>query len=97
MRLKEKKIIILSQMLREELSLYLNSYNNLVYQKIIMTILFHQERSLGLILKKKTTKKKKCFLIGPPRDYHLVEGLNVEIVEDFSQGCGFNYQYRPMG
>jgi len=32
--------------------------------------------------KMKNKKKLKCYLIGPPRDYHLVEGLNVDITEN---------------
>ena len=34
----------------------------------------------------KNYEKKKCFMIGPPRDYHLVEGLDIEVVEDYSNG-----------
>ena len=32
--------------------------------------------------KLKSKKNLKCFLIGPPRDFHLVEGLDVEVVKD---------------
>jgi len=32
--------------------------------------------------KMKNKKRLKCYLIGPPRDYHLVEGLNVDITEN---------------
>ena len=30
----------------------------------------------------KNEKKINCYLIGPPRDYHLVEGLNLNIVKE---------------
>ena len=42
-------------------------------------------------------KKKKCFLIGPPRDYHLVEGLNVEIVENLAMGVDLIINTGPWG
>ena len=32
--------------------------------------------------KLKGKKDLKCFLIGPPRDFHLVEGLDVEVVKN---------------
>ena len=32
-------------------------------------------------LKQEYTTKKNCFLIGPERDYHLTEGLNLNLVE----------------
>ena len=32
--------------------------------------------------KLKDKKDLKCFLIGPPRDFHLVEGLDVEVVKN---------------
>jgi len=32
--------------------------------------------------KLKDKKGLKCFLIGPPRDFHLVEGLDVEVVKN---------------
>ena len=35
---------------------------------------------------KKNFEKKKCFMIGPPRDFHLIEGLDIEVVEDYSKG-----------
>ena len=35
---------------------------------------------------KKNYERKKCFMIGPPRDFHLDEGLDIEIVEDPSKG-----------
>ncbi len=30
----------------------------------------------------KEKKEINCFLIGPPRDYHLVEGLNINVVKE---------------
>ena len=32
--------------------------------------------------KLKSKKNLRCFLIGPPRDFHLVEGLDVEVVKN---------------
>ncbi len=32
--------------------------------------------------KLKSKKNVRCFLIGPPRDFHLVEGLDVEVVKN---------------
>ncbi len=46
---------------------------------------------------KKNYEKKKCFLIGPPRDYHLVEGLNIEVVEDYSKGVDIIINTGPWG
>ena len=46
---------------------------------------------------KKNYEKKKCFLIGPPRDYHLVENLNIEIVEDYSKGADIIINTGPWG
>ena len=46
---------------------------------------------------KNNYEKKKCFLIGPPRDYHLVEGLNVEIVEDLAMGVELIINTGPWG
>ena len=34
--------------------------------------------------KLKNQRNLNCFLIGPPRDFHLVEGLSVNIVDDKS-------------
>ena len=46
--------------------------------------LFDDVISSGEITWQKLKGKKdlRCFLIGPPRDYHLVEGLNVEVVKN---------------
>ena len=46
---------------------------------------------------KKNYEKKKCFMIGPPRDYHLVEGLDIEIVEDYSNGVDIIINTGPWG
>ena len=46
---------------------------------------------------KKNYEKKKCFMIGPPRDYHLVEGLDIEIVEDYSKGVDIIINTGPWG
>ena len=32
--------------------------------------------------KLKSKKNLRCFLIGPPRDFHLVEGLDIEVVKN---------------
>lgn len=32
--------------------------------------------------KMRNKKKQKCYLIGPPRDYHLVKGLNIDVTEN---------------
>ena len=34
--------------------------------------------------KLKNQRNLNCFLIGPPRDFHLVEGLSINIVDDKS-------------
>ena len=36
-------------------------------------------------------------MIGPPRDYHLVEGLDIEIVEDYSNGVDIIINTGPWG
>ena len=41
--------------------------------------------------------KKKMLLIGPERDYHLVEGLNIEVVEDYSKGVDIIINTGPWG
>ncbi len=46
---------------------------------------------------KKNYEKKKCFMIGPPRDYHLVEGLDIEVVEDYSNGVDIIINTGPWG
>ncbi len=46
---------------------------------------------------KKNYEKKKCFLIGPPRDYHLVEGLDIKIVKDYSKGADIIINTGPWG
>ena len=46
---------------------------------------------------KENYEGKRCFLIGPPRDYHLVEGLDVEIVEDYSSGVDIIINTGPWG
>ena len=46
---------------------------------------------------KNNYEKKKCFMIGPPRDYHLVEGLDIEIVEDYSKGVDIIINTGPWG
>ena len=46
---------------------------------------------------KKNFEKKKCFMIGPPRDYHLVEGLDIEIVEDYYKGGDIIINTGPWG
>ena len=46
---------------------------------------------------KKNYEKKKCFMIGPQRDYHLVEGLDIEVVEDYSNGVDIIINTGPWG
>ncbi len=46
---------------------------------------------------KKNFKKKKCFMIGPPRDYHLVEGLDIKVVDDYSEGVDIIINTGPWG
>ena len=46
---------------------------------------------------KKNYEKKKCFMIGPPRDYHLVEGLDIQVVEDYSKGVDIIINTGPWG
>ena len=46
---------------------------------------------------KKNYEKKRCFLIGPPRDYHLVEGLDIKIVKDYSKGADIIINTGPWG
>ena len=36
-------------------------------------------------------------MIGPPRDYHLVEGLDIEVVEDYSNGVDIIINTGPWG
>ena len=46
---------------------------------------------------KKNYERKKCFMIGPPRDFHLVEGLDIEVVEDHSKGVDIIINTGPWG
>ena len=46
---------------------------------------------------KKNYENKKCFIIGPPRDYHLVEGLDIDVVEDYSNGVDIIINTGPWG
>ena len=46
---------------------------------------------------KKNYEKKKCFMIGPPRDFHLIEGLDIEVVEDYSKGVDIIINTGPWG
>ena len=46
---------------------------------------------------KKKFEKKKCFMIGPPRDFHLIEGLDIEVVEDYSKGVDIIINTGPWG
>ncbi len=46
---------------------------------------------------KKNFEKKKCFMIGPPRDFHLIEGLDIEVVEDYSKGVDIIINTGPWG
>jgi HAD superfamily hydrolase (TIGR01459 family) len=76
---KEKKIFFLtnaprrSHIIEKQLSDF--GLDRLLFDDII---------SSGEITWQKLRKKKNlnCFLIGPPRDFHLVDGLNFNIVED---------------
>ena len=36
-------------------------------------------------------------MIGPPRDFHLVEGLDIEVVEDYSKGVDIIINTGPWG
>ena len=46
---------------------------------------------------KKNYERKKCFMIGPPRDFHLVQGLDIEVVEDHSKGVDIIINTGPWG
>jgi HAD superfamily hydrolase (TIGR01459 family) len=50
----------------------------------IESYLYNDVISSGEITWQRLKEKKdlNCFLIGPPRDYHLIEGLNLNIVKD---------------
>ena len=97
MRLKDKKkkiifitnaprrALVISQQL-QQFGLSKNNYDYIV-----------SSGEITWISLKKNYEKKKCFLIGPPRDYHLVEGLDVEIVEDLSLGVDLIINTGPWG
>ena len=97
MRLKEKKKIIIfitnaprrAFVISQQLQQFGLSKNN--YDYIVSS------GEITWINLKNNYEKKKCFLIGPPRDYHLVEGLNVEIVEDFAKGVDLIINTGPWG
>ena len=36
-------------------------------------------------------------MIGPPRDYHLVEGLDIKVVDDYSEGVDIIINTGPWG
>ena len=80
---KENKIIYFltnaprrSNVIKQQLSDF--GLNALLYDEVI---------SSGEITWQKMKEKKKlnCFLIGPPRDFHLVEGLNLNIVKELDR------------
>ena len=97
MRLKEKKKIIIfitnaprrAFVISQQLQQFGLSKNN--YDYIVSS------GEITWISLKNNYKKKKCFLIGPPRDYHLVEGLNVEIVENLAMGVDLIINTGPWG
>ena len=97
MRLKEKKKIIIfitnaprrAFVISQQLQQFGLSKNN--YDYIVSS------GEITWINLKNNYEKKKCFLIGPPRDYHLVEGLKVEIVEDFAKGVDLIINTGPWG
>jgi|TARA_B100000287_G_scaffold5346_1_gene5221 HAD superfamily hydrolase (TIGR01459 family) len=97
MRLKEKKKIIIfitnaprrAFVISQQLQQFGLSKNN--YDYIVSS------GEITWINLKKNYEKKKCFLIGPPRDYHLVEGLNVEIVENLAMGVDLIINTGPWG
>ena len=49
------------------------------------------------MVKFKKTMKKKCFMIGPPRDFHLVEGLDIHVLQDYSKGVDIIINTGPWG
>ena len=97
MRLKEKKKIIIfitnaprrAFVISQQLQQFGLSKNN--YDYIVSS------GEITWINLKKNYEKKKCFLIGPPRDYHLVEDLNVEIVENLAMGVDLIINTGPWG
>lgn len=46
---------------------------------------------------KKYHENKKCFLIGPPRDHHLVEDINLTIVDNLSSDVDIIVNTGPWG
>ncbi len=52
----------------------------------LSTLLYDDVISSGEITWQKLKNKKNlnCFLIGPPRDFHLVEGLNLKVVKELN-------------
>ena len=46
---------------------------------------------------KKYHENKKCFLIGPPRDHHLVEDINLTIVDNLSSEVDIIVNTGPWG
>ncbi|MBC33754.1 MAG: TIGR01459 family HAD-type hydrolase [Rickettsiales bacterium] len=77
----QKKILFLTNAPRRShiISEQLNSFglNSSLYRDIVSS----GEVTWQNLKIKKNPKKNKCFLIGPERDFHLIQGLNLRIVK----------------
>ena len=78
----KKKIFFLTNAPRRSrvISEQLNSFglNPSLYEEVISS----GEVTWQNLKKKENTLKNKCYLIGPERDFHLIEGLNLRVVKN---------------
>ena len=96
-RLKKKnKVVIFITNAPRRSYVIADQLNNFGLSKIFYDEIVSSGEITSLSLKK-NYERKKCFMIGPPRDFHLVEGLDIEVVEDHSKGVDIIINTGPWG
>ena len=96
-RLKKKnKVVIFITNAPRRSYVIAHQLNNFGLSKIFYDEIVSSGEITWLSLKK-NYERKKCFMIGPPRDFHLVEGLDIEVVEDHSKGVDIIINTGPWG
>ena len=96
-RLKKKnKVVIFITNAPRRSYVIADQLNNFGLSKIFYDEIVSSGEITWLSLKK-NYERKKCFMIGPPRDFHLVEGLDIEVVEDHSKGVDIIINTGPWG
>ena len=96
-RLKKKnKVVIFITNAPRRSYVIADQLNNFGLSKIFYDEIVSSGEITWLSLKK-NYERKKCFMIGPPRDFHLVEGLDIEVVEEYSKGVDIIINTGPWG